>query len=211
MPSTARRRRTGRPRRATTRPSHVGSLPAPGTGEAVALPQFVETVGASGDDLVDIALVAGVEITGSEGESKTRWMASVSSTTPRFGPRCPPVADTLATRNWRISSASWSISSPGQASEVLREWIESNRLIDESSCPTRDRGPCEWDQSTDVADRAGEVPSPRRDGSAGRRRGHGPPRGDNRRRRRSRRRGRTTRGHNLRGRSWLDRPPRPPR
>ena len=32
----------------------------------------------------------------SRGESNTRWIASVSSTTPRLGPRWPPVFDTLA-------------------------------------------------------------------------------------------------------------------
>ena len=41
----------------------------------------------------------------SRGESKTRWMAMVSSTTPRFGPRCPPVRETSSTRKRRISSA----------------------------------------------------------------------------------------------------------
>ena len=36
---------------------------------------------------------------GSCGESNTRCNASVSSTTPRLGPRCPPVAATLWIRN----------------------------------------------------------------------------------------------------------------
>jgi len=36
---------------------------------------------------------------GSFGESKTRWIAIVSSTTPRFGPRWPPVRATFVTRN----------------------------------------------------------------------------------------------------------------
>src|SRR6267378_6606483 len=39
------------------------------------------------------------------GLSNTRWSARVSSTTPRLGPRWPPVLETVATRNWRISSA----------------------------------------------------------------------------------------------------------
>src|SRR5262245_8165408 len=43
---------------------------------------------------------------GSCGESNTRCSARVSSTTPRFGPRCPPVAATLWIRNSRISCAS---------------------------------------------------------------------------------------------------------
>src|SRR3954467_13356772 len=39
------------------------------------------------------------------GESKTRCNAMVSSTTPRFGPRWPPVLETSVTRKVRISSA----------------------------------------------------------------------------------------------------------
>src|SRR6266567_7051979 len=39
------------------------------------------------------------------GLSNTRWSARVSSTTPRLGPRWPPVLETVATRNCRISSA----------------------------------------------------------------------------------------------------------
>src|SRR6478752_7172881 len=42
---------------------------------------------------------------GSCGESNTRCIRRVSSTTPRLGPRCPPVAATLWIRNCRISSA----------------------------------------------------------------------------------------------------------
>src|ERR1700722_5067412 len=42
---------------------------------------------------------------GSCGESNTRCNASVSSTTPRLGPRWPPVAATLWIRNSRISTA----------------------------------------------------------------------------------------------------------
>ena len=40
------------------------------------------------------------------GESKTRWTARVSSTTPRFDPRCPPVVVTVSTMRSRISDAS---------------------------------------------------------------------------------------------------------
>ena len=42
----------------------------------------------------------------SSGEEKTRCRAIVSSTTPRFDPRWPPVTDTLVTRKRRISAAS---------------------------------------------------------------------------------------------------------
>src|SRR5438309_6994064 len=41
----------------------------------------------------------------SRGESKTRCSASVSSTTPRLEPRCPPFTDTAWTMNSRISRA----------------------------------------------------------------------------------------------------------
>ncbi len=37
--------------------------------------------------------------------ASTRCRPIVSSTTPRFGPRCPPVRDTLSIRNARISAA----------------------------------------------------------------------------------------------------------
>src|SRR3954447_7785049 len=49
----------------------------------------------------------------STGDSKTRWSAMDSSTTPRLGPRCPPVLATACTRNSRISSDS----SPSSASD----------------------------------------------------------------------------------------------
>src|SRR5579884_1559664 len=51
----------------------------------------------------------------SSGLWKTRWRASVSSTTPRLGERWPPVEEMWWTRNSRISAASspsWSRSSP---------------------------------------------------------------------------------------------------
>src|SRR5450759_2383527 len=41
------------------------------------------------------------------GDSNTRCRAIVSSTTPRFGPRWPPVFETDWTRNARIACASW--------------------------------------------------------------------------------------------------------
>src|SRR5579872_2773608 len=46
----------------------------------------------------------------SRGLSKTRWSATVSSTTPRLTPRCPPVRETASTRNSRISPHSRSMS-----------------------------------------------------------------------------------------------------
>src|ERR1700694_4761946 len=41
----------------------------------------------------------------SRGLSNTRWSASVSSTTPRLGERCPPVSEMCSIRNSRISVA----------------------------------------------------------------------------------------------------------
>ena len=43
-----------------------------------------------------VGLVAGVPDQGVGGLSNTRCSAMVSSTTPRLGPRCPPVRDTVA-------------------------------------------------------------------------------------------------------------------
>ena len=60
---------------------------------------------AAGEELVHVGLVAGVEHDVVRGELKTRCRAMVSSTTPRLGPRCPPVLDTGSTRNSRISPA----------------------------------------------------------------------------------------------------------
>ena len=41
------------------------------------------------------------------GVLKTAWIATVSSTTPRPAPRCPPVTDTAEIVSARSSSASW--------------------------------------------------------------------------------------------------------
>src|SRR2546422_2227143 len=68
------------------------------------------------------------------GLRKTRCSASVNSTTPRLGPRWPPVLDTVATRNWRISSASarssGSLSERRSAGLVIRS---STGVVDTSS------------------------------------------------------------------------------
>src|SRR5699024_3594878 len=48
------------------------------------------------------------KIRGSDGASKTRCSAIVSSTTPRLGPKCPPVAETFSIKNSRIPCASCS-------------------------------------------------------------------------------------------------------
>ena len=67
----------------------------------------------------------------SRGESKTRCSAMVSSTTPRLGPRWPPVLETASTRKVRISSAragSWS------AGSALRS---SGPSIESSTCTIR--------------------------------------------------------------------------
>src|SRR5665213_1582395 len=67
---------------------------------------------------------------GSVGELKTRCSAMVSSTAPRFGPRCPPVFATALTRKSRISSASWG------------NWATSSRL--RSSGPSTDSRRLTW-------------------------------------------------------------------
>ena len=46
--------------------------------------------------------------TRSRGESKTRWIAMVSSTTPRLGPRWPLLRLQVSTSTSRISLPSWS-------------------------------------------------------------------------------------------------------
>src|SRR5437879_6209274 len=48
------------------------------------------------------------------GESNTRCRASVSSTTPRLEPRCPPRADTVPTISSRISAARAPRASPSR-------------------------------------------------------------------------------------------------
>ena len=46
----------------------------------------------------------------SSGVLKTEWIAIVSSTTPRFVARCPPVSDTVSNIFSLISSANISLS-----------------------------------------------------------------------------------------------------
>lgn len=58
---------------------------------------------AAGEELVDVGLVAGVEQDPVAGEWKIRCRAMVSSTTPKLGPRCPPVWETVPIRKSRIS------------------------------------------------------------------------------------------------------------
>ena len=59
-----------------------------------------------------LGLVATSQISLSRGVSKTAWMATVSSMTPRVEPRCPPVARPLAMVSRRSSSASLTRSYP---------------------------------------------------------------------------------------------------
>ena len=61
------------------------------------------------------------------GESNTRCSAMVSSTTPRFGPRWPPVRLTLVIRKARISSASLRQLLRSQVTQVVRPLISSSR------------------------------------------------------------------------------------
>lgn len=56
------------------------------SGKTALFPQFGE-VFSTGQDLMDVRLVAVSNRMGSRGESNTRCKAMVSSTTPRLGPR----------------------------------------------------------------------------------------------------------------------------
>ena len=73
------------------------------------LAKRVKLSGPPGDNLVNVRLVPGVPQDEVAGLSNVRCRASVSSTTPRFGPRCPPVADTFCTKKSRISADSCTI------------------------------------------------------------------------------------------------------
>ena len=66
----------------------------------------------------------------STGERNTRCRAIVSSTTPRLGPRCPPVWETELTRNSRISAAS-------RSSRAGLKPRRSSTDVNRSSSPTR--------------------------------------------------------------------------
>src|SRR6476469_10160001 len=60
------------------------------------------------------------------GVSKTRWSAMVNSTTPRFGPRWPPVCDNTLISSSRTSCASCGRSSSFSALMSAGERIPSN-------------------------------------------------------------------------------------
>ena len=76
---------------------------------------------------------------GSFGESNTLCIASVSSTTPRFGPRCPPVRETFSIRNARISAASCSSCSRLRASRSRGPEMDGRSDI---RLPLRSSKPC---------------------------------------------------------------------
>ena len=83
--------------------------------EPLVLADGGDFVPASGEHFVDVALVADIEEQLVRGVSKTRWRAMVSSTTPRFGPRCPPVVARVLMRVRRIFSASAGRCSSGRS------------------------------------------------------------------------------------------------
>src|SRR6266567_5192059 len=62
----------------------------------------------------------------SVGLSNTLWSAKVSSTTPRFGERWPPVREVCSTRNARTSPASWFSWVWLRALRSAGEWIASS-------------------------------------------------------------------------------------
>ncbi len=68
----------------------------------------------------------------SRGDSNARWMAMVSSTTPRFGPRWPPVRETSAMRCARISAASSGTCSGDSALTSLGERIPVSNVMPRS-------------------------------------------------------------------------------
>ena len=85
----------------------LGFRPARIARQASGLAQRVEGSGAAGEHLVHIGLMTGVPESGCRcGESNTRCNARVSSTTPRLGPRWPPVRHTESTNCSRMSVAS---------------------------------------------------------------------------------------------------------
>src|ERR671937_2771042 len=63
------------------------------------------------------------------GVLKTRCNAIVSSTTPRFGPRCPPVWERILISSSRTSCASWGRSCSRSALMSAGDWIASSRRL----------------------------------------------------------------------------------
>src|SRR2546430_12081399 len=63
----------------------------------------------------------------SRGVLKTRCSAIVNSTTPRFGPRCPPVCDRTLINSSRTSCASWGRSCSRNALISAGELIPSSK------------------------------------------------------------------------------------
>src|SRR5437667_5271934 len=65
----------------------------------------------------------------SRGVLKTRCNAIVSSTTPRFGPRCPPVCERILINSSRTSCASWDRSCSRRPLISAGERIPSSRRL----------------------------------------------------------------------------------
>src|SRR5207253_2400328 len=63
------------------------------------------------------------------GVLKTRCNAIVNSTTPRFGPRCPPVCERTLINSSRTSCASWGRSCSRSALISAGERIPSSRCV----------------------------------------------------------------------------------
>ena len=91
--------------------------------DAALLAQLVEAGQPAGEELVDVGLVAGVEDDPVARRVEDAVQARVSSTTPRLGPRCPPVRAQVRTRKSRISAAS--SSSSGRSGCAGREVTRS--------------------------------------------------------------------------------------
>src|SRR6516164_104958 len=78
-------------------PEHVKKL---------TLPQLQELAAEIQQDLISVLARNGGHLGPNLGVLKTRWSASVNSTTPRLGPRCPPLRASTEIRSCRISAAS---------------------------------------------------------------------------------------------------------
>ena len=91
-------------------PVVLGLGPGRVARQPAGLAQLVEAVPAAGDDLVDVGLVAGVPQDDVVGRVEHPVQGQVSSTTPRFDPRWPPLVATACTMKSRISPASSSSS-----------------------------------------------------------------------------------------------------
>src|SRR5262249_5557023 len=84
----------------------------------------------------------------SRGESNTRWSASVSSTAPRLGARCPARRATGWMMTWRISAARRLSSARERDLRSAGEWMFSS-IIPSLRDPGPDQGAGHAEQRAD--------------------------------------------------------------